>query len=512
VPRWTRSADYILLAAIIAVIAYQSTYLFAYPQIDTGAWFGDESWTMLTLREMARSGVARIPEAIGSSIAQSNGFVNGVVWVSALIYGLPANVAETLSPVEVGRIVTLLVSLALVASMYGLLSALRIGRTVSLAVLLVFVASPVFFFSSHSARLDTITALAIVAALAVFLRMLRAVHPRYALVGGLVALSLAIYVHVPTLIALPWLAAVVFSAGGYSRWTRSIAGAACGTLLLGVTYYLSVGNLDVLGSGQNQYYSVARALPVLHPFSWQVQKINTIDRFIQVWGVAWPIVVMLVAAVVLLVRGRKAIARDERAMLLMCALVVLSWMLFEGPAVFYEIHAAPVFAVAAAIGLQRARRIPVVLTVAALVLAAGSMYAQRDVGEAGRELTEHNRTAVRSLLRTASTATPGATVLADQPAWDLTASTPGVHLMTSHLLLFGGEPRPVPEILRVHNVQYLLLYSTRQFQSPFRHIADSLYQLQDMQTGTLTDEARTYDRSTWRSPDTVRLYRARWLP
>lgn len=507
----TRLTEWVLLAAILAVIAYQSIYLFSYPQIDTGWWFGDESWTMLTLREMARSGIARIPEAIGSSIAESNGLVNGVVWLSALVYGVPAMFVRSLSPVETGRIVTLLVSLALLVSMYGLVRALRIDRTISLSVLLVFVASPVFYFSSHSARLDSITALAIVGSLAMFLWLVRAERPRYFLVGLLVGLSLAIYVHVPTLVGLSWLAAIWYSRGGWPRWGLSLFGVAVGAITLAGLHYLSVGNLHALGRGHNQYYSVASALPVLHPFSWQVQKINTIDRFIQVWGVAWPIVLILLVAIVVLVRGRHTTRRDERALLVICALVILSWMLFEGPAVFYEIHAAPVFAIAAAIGLHRLARYPAALAILALALAAGSMYAQRTAGEAGRELTQHNRVAVAAMLDRVAIETPGATVLADQPAWDLTASAHRVHLMTSHLLLFGGEPRPVPEILRVHNIQYLLLYSTRQFQSPFKVIADSLYQLESMQTGMLTDEARSYDPSTWTMPDTVRLYRARWL-
>ena len=75
-------------------------------------WFGDESWTMLTVRALARTGIARVPEALGSSLAHSNGLINGSIWVSGLIYGIPAAIFSAIaSPVAIGRTITLFVSL-----------------------------------------------------------------------------------------------------------------------------------------------------------------------------------------------------------------------------------------------------------------------------------------------------------------------------------------------------------------------------------------------------------------
>src|ERR1051325_2833662 len=67
----------VLTALIVVVLIDQARFLFVYPVADTGMWFGDETWTMLTVHEIARSGIARIPEALGSSLAHSNGLVNG---------------------------------------------------------------------------------------------------------------------------------------------------------------------------------------------------------------------------------------------------------------------------------------------------------------------------------------------------------------------------------------------------------------------------------------------------
>jgi hypothetical protein len=389
----------------------------------------------------------------------------------------------------------------------------RIGasRTASLAALLPLVASPVFYFSSHSARLDVATALASVLLLLAFVRMTEERSRwRYFLTGVFVALSVAVYVHVPTLIVLVWLYVIWRSRATAREWTISLAGAALALCVLIAMYSATTGELTLLGSGHNQYYSVASALPILHPFSWQVQKINTIYRFIQVWDTQWPLVILLAIACVTLVMKWSAVAQAERSVLAMSVLLILAWMLFEGPAVFYEIHASPALVLITAIGLSHLEANRVLISTVAIGVAATSMYAQRGYGEAGRILSLNNQGAVRSMLaRVRSEDRP--IVLADQPAWNIVASTPGVQLMTSHLLLFGGEPRPVAEILRAHNVQYLVLYSTKQFQSPFRPIADSLYQPVDMRVGDVTDEAKGYDAASWQVPDTVRLYRAKWL-
>jgi hypothetical protein len=493
-------------------VVYQSLYLFSYPQIDTGAWFGDESWTMLTLREVARSGTARIPEAIGSSIAANNGFVNGVVWISGVLYGLPAIVfSNVLSPVETGRIITLLVSIALLLVLYRFVRRLGVGRTIARAALLALVASPVFYLSSHSARLDMITALAVVLALGMCLKLKNAGSARFFWTGFFVSISLAIYVHVPTLIALPWLASLWRYGATVRKWVIARAGAALGAVLLAVAYFVSVGNVALFGYGHNQYHSVVSALPILHPLSWQVQRINTIDRFSQAWSVEWPVLALVIVGIVLAAANRAQPGREIRWTLALACLVIFGWMFFEGPAVFYEIHAAPVFTILAAVLLAPSIRLKLPIALLSLALAGLAFYTQLGFGAAGETLSRNNEQAIRSLIAPLASAKEPI-VLADQPAWNIVASSTGVRLMTTHLLLFGGEPRPLAEILRLHNVQYLVLYSTTHFQSPFRSIADSLYEQIGIRTGMLTDESKAYDESLWRVPDTVRLYKARFTP
>jgi hypothetical protein len=76
-------------------------------------------------------------------------------------------------------------------------------------------------------------------------------------------------------------------------------------------------------------------------------------------------------------------------------------------------------------------------------------------------------------------------------------------------LLFGAENKSPAELLREHNVQYLLLYSTVRWQSQLRPIADSCYTVIEKRTGHLTDQARTYSDPRWDEIDTVRLYQAK---
>ena len=514
----------ILLGLIVIVLIDQARFLFVYPVPDTGMWFGDETWTMLTLRELARSGIARVPEAIGSSLAHSNGLINGSVWISGLIYGVPALVFRTIaSPVSIGRVISLLLALLSLWLVYYLARKLRASREVALIVIFLFVISGAFSFSSHSARLDMATSFAI---LLYFILLLAALDRasesqnvlRFSfLIPLLVVLSLAVYVHIPALVAIPAIYTLWrMRAFHQSRtWFAMIAGAVVGIVIIVGAYWISTGSLSLLGTGYNQYYNVANSLPVLHLRSWRVQKINTIDRALQVWGVAWPLVLAVVVGVVIRWRMRTPLSTREKFFMVNAVLLILSWGLFGGPAVFYNIYILPVVAVCAVVlcapALMRGTlRAPKSALLIALLffLTAYAVIRQEQVGAVGERLVRNNRAAIQSLVGPIASQSNPPLVLTDEPAINEIAATPGVQLMTNHLLLFGGESLPLPDILREHHVNYLLLYSTVRWRSPFRQIADSLYTLVTERTGTLTDQARTYDDPDWNEIDTLRLYKA----
>ncbi|HET6401621.1 MAG TPA: hypothetical protein VFH95_09505 [Candidatus Kapabacteria bacterium] len=536
----------VLVVLVAGVLFDQARFLFVFPVPDTGMWFGDETWTMLTLRALARTGVARVPEALGSSLAHSNGLINGSVWISGLIYGVPAAIfSNAASTVAVGRIITFLLSLISLFFVYRL--ARRLGATQTAALIGVFalVISNAFYFSSHSARLDMMTGVAVLLFFFLltiaFVAQTSACDPatgsqtevasptmratntrrnRFAFfIPFLVVISVAVYVHVPALIALPAIYSL-WKIGVFRRWQTiaiSLAGFALGSVLIVGAYWLSTGSLSLLGNGYNQYYNVANSLPILHLLSWRVQKINTIDRAIQVWSVAWPLVVTIVFGIASQIwRGRSGGRQPRMAysrewfFFANAILLILAWGLFGGPAVFYNIYILPVAAVCGAVLIAPLVQNRSYVLIPLLIIAAGfTIISQEQFGAVGERLVMANQRAIRALVGPISSATHPPLVLTDEPAINEIAADPNVRLMTNHLLLFGSENKPLPEILREYHVDYLLLYSTVRWHSPFRHIADSLYSLASERTGTLTDQARSYDDPAWNEIDTLRLYKAK---
>lgn len=513
-----------VLAALFAVLtvivlADQARFLYVYPVTDTGMWFGDETWTMLTVRALARTGVARVPEALGSSLAHSNGLINGSIWISGLLYGAPASALSNIaSPVAIGRTITFLLTLVCLFFVYRLARTLGASKSVSWAGIVTLVISNAFYFSSHSARLDMITGLCVLLFLFFFQSALdRTVQAtslaRYAFaIPFFTVLSIAVYVHVPTLIALPAVYSL-WKIGAFRRWQTialSIAGFILGIVLIVGIYWFSTGSFSLLGYGYNQYYNVANSLPVLHLLSWRVQKINTLDRAVQVWHVAWPLVITIVFGIAARIWKRTPIDRRERFYFSNVILLLISWTLFCGPAVFYNIYVLPALAICGAVLLaplaQSVAKVLVSLLIVAAIIASTS---QERFGHVGERLVTENERAIHALIDPISSELHPPLVLTDEPAINELAADPTVRLMTNHLLLFGSENRPLPDILHEYHVKYLLLYSTVRWHSPVRQIADSLYTFVGERTGTLTDQARSYDDPAWNDTDTLRLYRAR---
>lgn len=517
------------IAALIAVVIMLETFdLTVFPVVDTGLWFGDESWTMATLMSMAQHGVARVPEAIGSSLAISNGFVNGSVWIAAVLYGIPAMLLRSIaSPVVAGRMVSLLVVLITLVSVYRL--SIRIGATRLQSVFAIFllVVSPGFHLLSHSARLDALTGLAVILALAFYHSLIErntASHEDFLLIGASLGIGLAVYVHVPTLLAAPALWTLWRLKPDWKAVLSTAVGGLLSVAALAGIYWMTTGEFFLFGKSgtYNQYYNVIHSIPALHPFSLAVQHINTIDRFYQVDGLAPLIVALLVLGLALnaLFWKRITLSASQPHFLWLALLTTLSWMAFEGPAVFYNLHALPVFTVCGAIALTIVWQVlpkaagnallPIVALAIAIYTAATSLPMERHRASVGEAITEGNRTAIAALLGpiTASDSSRPI-VLTDEPGYDAIMANPHFRLMTKHLLLFGGEEKPLAEILHEHHVQYLMLYSTWRWQSPVRPVADSLYTLIGEQRGMLTDQARGYDNPDNAHEDTLRLYHYR---
>jgi hypothetical protein len=297
------------------------------------------------------------------------------------------------------------------------------------------------------------------------------------------------------------------------QFAFALAGIVMGTAILLAAYWVSVGSLDMLGSGYNQYYNVANSIPVLHLLSWRVQKINTMDRAVQVWEVAWPLVLLIFLGMVTRVLKHDRFEEKERFILFNAILLFVGWGLFGGPAVFYNIYVMPVMALCAAIFIRpifshTIISVPAILLIVLTVVIASFAFIQQErYGNVGTELCQGNDNAVRSILASVESSEKSPLILTDEPGENELSGNRNVRLMTNHFLLFGEGNKSTEQILRENHVEYLLLYSCGAWHSPFQQLADSLYTKLDERMGMFNDLGRSYNDPRWELRDTLRLYR-----
>ena len=190
--RLQRILTVLLIAMAAVVFVLQIHSLFIFPQPNSLRWFGDETWLMSEATQQIATGVVRYPLAIGSTLAQGKGLVLSMTWLSALLYGLPAEIVAR-DPVAVGRIVTAGMALALLLTLYGCARSLGASRFAAGLSVLLLVCTRSFFFASHSARPDLLAGL-IVLAFVIHLHEVRSgMEKHLALVGGLATESIVVF-------------------------------------------------------------------------------------------------------------------------------------------------------------------------------------------------------------------------------------------------------------------------------------------------------------------------------
>src|SRR5437868_3239983 len=204
----------ILLALATALIMLQMLSLYTTPVPDSYLWWGDESWLMIEFRTQILEGVFRHPYALGSSLEHGSGLLFGNMWVTALFYGLPAALLKN-GPdiILIGRTVTALLDLTLLAAIFEIIRRLTSDRSIAMLGVILLLTSRSFLLTSHSARYDILSALAIVGGLYYLLRKQEA-RPdwKITLEGFVTAATLLVTVHVPIALWLAGLISVLFRA------------------------------------------------------------------------------------------------------------------------------------------------------------------------------------------------------------------------------------------------------------------------------------------------------------
>jgi hypothetical protein len=530
---YDRLAVWLLAAIIVVILVLQTRLLYIFPQPDSARWWGDETGQMLELRAELQHGYAYIPTGLGSSVAITNGIVRGNSWLAAIVYGVPALIFyESADLVSIGRTVTFLLSIVLIAGMYRMLRSFGAAPGIALLSILFLVSTRSFFFASHAARLDVvagITVLAFTWYLSCRYELLKKEIWRpsnlwYFGYGTVALLSATLSIHLLTLIGL---------LSFYMLWRfrafknpvallSAIAGVLATTAILLCIYFLSGSQISLFGPSvaSNQFQSVAGGLPMLRPFSRSVQIANILERLHGLWAEA-PAILLLTAitTVISLVIKKHVPSSDRHRFLLGATLtVVVAWLLLESPALYYYVQILPlvIIALIASLSLRINDRLTWATTIVGLLLGVMAIQDCVHASAVSSVLNKDNSAAIQ-LFADSIRPSSSRTVLAQNPAIAMLEFEHEIRLMTPHIVDFSISKKPLREQLDSIGVDFMLLYAAgdgKEYSGDhyaLRPIVDSFGEVIARRTGRMFDVRRDYfSRSSLDRIDTVTLYRLRF--
>jgi Dolichyl-phosphate-mannose-protein mannosyltransferase len=533
-----------LLALVTIIVMLELLSLYSTPVPDSYLWWGDESWLMLEFRTQMLTGVFRHPYALGSSLASGSGIIFGNMWISALFYGIPA---AFLSPIAMdivllGRTVTAVFAITLLVVLYEIARRLTSDRLLAMLSVLLLVTSRSFLLTSHSARYDILSALAIIVGVYLLLRYGaiggRAI--RSAIVGFCVAATLLITIHVTIALALAALVTVVYQAR--SGWLRSFF-AFIGGAIVFMAFLVGVSALrGQLMLGQSWSGSFAlnmHDIPALRFYSRSVQSANFIQRWstLKAFGFGFILAIAAIVLIAIIQFARRNIRWKMGWRAVVPLVVVLSWTEFESSApTSYLIYILPVFSLIVALALKRFSSGDMhIWLIAGLGILLSSMALRDMPGTHGNGylLMTENYQAVGAALDQIEQQDSGAyvsgvhpLVLTFNPAVHEVLRDTNVRLMTTHFVEFpAGETSSkdptlyVDSVLRAEGVNYALVYLSGWKHDYMREVGPIMAALGRKATplweraGYFTDIGRSYFDSklgasiAHDAPDTLRLYR-----
>jgi hypothetical protein len=319
-----------------------------------------------------------------------------------------------------------------------------------------------------------------------------------------------------------------------------VAGAISAGGLLSLAYWLGAGEFSLFGKGgsMGSFSFVLVQIPILRPFSRNVQVSNLVER-INLFGSDIPGLIVLILAALLLAIGYKlwqwwlirnqvrlkiATTPEQRFFLGASILCSASWLLLEGSRPYYLFHIVPLFVVSGTIVLQlwmdvfTNRWIGPALATAVLV--AGLLL---DIPHAipsttlGDSVARDQKAALDRLL--------GDTPAHSQPKSRILMDVAGLHyalLDTTRQVLTLDMFQPPAEAglavqkLRANRIDFVVLRSSpvsgafEPGRALLPHVLDSIGIVRDSALGFFYDEGRSYDASLSQlieqGLDTLRLY------
>ncbi len=524
-----RSEEWIffaLLALVTLLVMLELLSLYSTPVPDSYLWWGDESWLLLEFRTQMLTGIFRHPYALGSSLAQGSGMIFGNMWIPALFYGIPAALVSPVAMdiVLLGRTVTAIFAFTLLVALFEIAQRLTSDRVLAMFSVLLLVTSRSFLLTSHSARYDILSALAIIVGVYVLLcygtKWTRARHA--AVVGFLTCATLLITIHVTLALALAAYVTVVYQARG-SRLKSLLAfaggGAAFVLLLIGIT---ALRGQPIVGRAWNGSFALnLHDIPALRIYSRSVQTANLLQRWgtLQKFGLGYILAFAVIVILAVIQFARKAVRWKMGWSVATLLIVFLSWLEFESAApTSYLIYMLPVLALLAALAMKRlsseAIRNWIILGLG-VVLSVIAIAGMPGAHGKGYQLLSSNYQAVGAALDQIEQADSSShpLVLAFNPAVHEVLRDTNVRLMTTHFVEFSMGTLNVDSVLQAEHVNYALVYLSALKPDYMREVGPIMTVLRKTATplwervGYFTDIGRSYFDSRLGAPDTIRLYR-----
>ncbi|GEM_PF-2357730 len=539
---------YCILASTAIVFVLQLRTLYTVPVYDSIRWGGDETWLMREFGNQVQHGVMAYPESFGAP-QRTDGVLAGSMWIDALIYGASgAAFFPDHDYVAIGRTVTAILAFLLILSLYLILRKIKVSPLLSSLSVAAVVLCQGFIWASHSARYDLLTGLSLIWLCFYLSKTEKPTIARAIAIGLMGVLAICFSRH---LLFLGLAASCVFL-WRVKAWKESrqlfgwVVGAFLGALLLSIAYYLGAGEYSLFGRGGNMgsYSFVIGQIPIMRPFSRNVQLSNLIERHslfrADAPGLLLLITVALLAVIAYKIKqwqfsrnGRhlRIIISDQQRFFLSAAILcTFTWLLFEGSRPYYLFHIVPLLIIAIAIILQLwsdvfdgkwyGEWVAAGMLVVATIIGAQGAMPPSTFGEA---VANDQSQAVHQLLKSATTShSEKSRILFDVAGLARALQDTSRQVLT--LDMFAPPPNAEALVNKLHSnhIDFVALRSSR-VSSPFEpgralipHILDSIGEVQDSALGFFYDDGRTYTANLTmmidQGLDTLRLYRVERAP
>ena len=536
-------AAFFILVVSLAVFGLQLRTLYTVPVFDSVRWGGDESWLMREYAEQIQQGVLIYPEYYGGA-RRLNGVLAGSMWGNSVLYGIPGIICfPNFDYVSIGRTVNAIFALVLLFSIYFLCRSLSVSPLLSSLSVAFMVLSQGFVWAVHSARYDLLTGLVLIW-YCYYLSRIERLKNRRSFIAGAIGIFLIVFS--PHLITLSAGASLGFFIHKKiwkfpSHFLSWLSGAIIAITILYLVYGACTGEFSLFGHGSSNgiFSFVIREIPILRPFSRNVQVSNVAERFhlfmSDIPGIALAIYIILIFLVLYKVsqwrmqrkgiRLRIARRSEQEFFLLATLLCGLSWLLLEGSRPYYLFHIVPVFVIAFSITLELWSDIfshrwfgtiaAVAILVMAIALGAGHAIPSNKLGVA--IATDQTSAISRFLPETKNLPNRKARILCDVAVLDRALRDTSRQVLT--LDMFQPPPNATSLIqkLQSNKIDYVILRSSpvgtafEPGRALIPSVLDSIGILQDSALGMFYDDGRNYDEGLTQlidqGLDTLKLYR-----